>query len=213
MSISPWGPCWQDRAASLTNGRQHQRKLMIAFVKGRVPDHTIRPASQLGAQSCNIAACRLPMIAAIWRDEGGVIAILTALALTLLIGIVGLAVDVGMWDRTNRALQNAADAAVIAAALNGTGSYQNEAKAVAAQYGFVDGVNGITVTALNNQTCPDGATDCYQVTVAQASTPRFFSPVVGLFSPLSRVERWPAARKRIPIACLRSQAAALIPRS
>jgi len=56
-------------------------------------------------------------------------------------------------------------------------------KAVAAQYGFVDGVNGITVTALNNQTCPDGATDCYQVTVAQASTPRFFSPVVGLFSP------------------------------
>jgi len=156
---------------------------MIAFVKGRVPDHTIRPASQLGAQSCNIAACRLPMIAAIWRDEGGVIAILTALALTLLIGIVGLAVDVGMWDRTNRALQNAADAAVIAAALNGTGSYQNEAKAVAAQYGFVDGVNGITVTALNNQTCPDGATDCYQVTVAQASTPRFFSPVVSLFSP------------------------------
>jgi len=128
MSISPWGPCWQDRAASLTNGRQHQRKLMIAFVKGRVPDHTVRPASQLGAQSCNIAACRLPMIAAIWRDEGGVIAILTALALTLLIGIVGLAVDVGMWDRTNRALQNAADAAVIAAALNGTGSYQNEAK-------------------------------------------------------------------------------------
>jgi len=56
-------------------------------------------------------------------------------------------------------------------------------KAVAAQYGFVDGVNGITVTALNNQTCPDGATDCYQVTVAQASTPRFFSPVVSLFSP------------------------------
>jgi Flp pilus assembly protein TadG len=117
------------------------------------------------------------------KDERGAVAIIAGLALTVLIGIVGLAVDVGMWHHTGRALQNAADAAVIAASQNGTGSYQYEAKAVAAQYGFVDGAGGITVTALNNQTCPDGATDCYQVTVAQASAPRFFSPVVGLFSP------------------------------
>jgi Flp pilus assembly protein TadG len=120
---------------------------------------------------------------ALWQDESGVIAVLAALALTGLIGVVGLALDVGMWYRTSRALQNAADAAVVAAALNGTGSYQSEAKAVAAQYGFVDGANGITVTALNNQTCPDGTTDCYQVTVAQASAPRSFSPVVGSFNP------------------------------
>jgi Flp pilus assembly protein TadG len=119
----------------------------------------------------------------LWKDECGVIAVLTALALTGLIGVVGLAVDVGMWYRTERALQNAADAAVIAAALNGTGSYQSEAKAVTAQYGFVDGVNGITVSASDNQTCPDGATDCYLVTVAQTSAPRFFSPVIGLFTP------------------------------
>src|SRR5437870_11950874 len=110
------------------------------------------------------------------RNEAGAIVILTALALTLLVGLVGLALDVGMWYRTNRALQNAADAAVIAAALNGTGSYASEAKAVAAQYGFVDGAGGITVTASDNQTCPDGATDCYQVTVAQSSTPTFCSP-------------------------------------
>ena len=83
---------------------------------------------------------------------------LTALALTIVIGVVGLAVDVGMWYRNNRAMQNAADAAVIAAALNGTGSYASEAKAVAARYGFVDGANGITVTASNDQTCPDGTT-------------------------------------------------------
>jgi Flp pilus assembly protein TadG len=118
-----------------------------------------------------------------WQNEDGVIAVLTALALTVLIGIVGLALDVGMWYRTNRALQNAADAAVTAAALNGTASYGSEAKAVAAKYGFVDGANGITVTALNNQTCPSGATDCYQVTIAQATAPVFFSPVVGNFSP------------------------------
>jgi Flp pilus assembly protein TadG len=118
-----------------------------------------------------------------WRDEDGVIAVLTALALTVLIGIVGLALDVGMWYRSNRAMQNAADAAVIAAALNGTGSFGAEAKAVAAQYGFVDGANGITVTASNNQPCPGGATDCYQVTIAQATAQVFFSPVIGNFTP------------------------------
>ena len=117
------------------------------------------------------------------HDEGGVVAVLTALGLTVLIGMVGLAVDISMWYRTDRALQNAADAAVIAAALNGSGSYQSEAKAVAAQYGFVDGASGITVTALNNQTCPDGTTSCYQVTVAQGSAPTFFSQILGNVSP------------------------------
>ena len=117
------------------------------------------------------------------KDERGAVAIIAGLALTVLIGIVGLAVDVGMWYRTNRALQNAADAAAIAAPQNGTGSYQSEAKAVAAQYGFVDGTSGITVTALNNQTCPSGSTDCYKVTIAQASAPLFFSAVLGISAP------------------------------
>jgi Flp pilus assembly protein TadG len=139
--------------------------------------------SRLGASSFRGHHPSSFNLSAICTDEGGVVAIVTALALTALIGITGLALDVGMWYRSNRAMQNAADAAVIAAALNGTGSYQSEAKAVAAQYGFVDGANGVTVTALNNQTCPDGATDCYQVTVAQTSPPRYFSPVVGNFSP------------------------------
>jgi len=108
---------------------------------------------------------------------------MTALGLTVLIGMVGLAIDVGMWYRTDRALQNAADAAVIAAARNGTSAYQNEAGAVAAQYGFTDGASGITVTTLNNQTCPDGTTNCFQVTVAQASAPTFFSSLIGNYSP------------------------------
>jgi Flp pilus assembly protein TadG len=127
---------------------------------------------------------RHPILFAVRRDEGGVVAVLTALALTALIGLVGIALDVGMWYRTDRALQNAADAAVIAAAINGTSSFDSEAKAVARNYGFVDGAGGITVTALNNQACPGGGpADCYQVTVAQATAPTFFSPVVGNFSP------------------------------
>jgi Flp pilus assembly protein TadG len=121
--------------------------------------------------------------AAVWEDRSGAIAVLTALGLTALIGIVGLAIDLGIWYRTNRALQNAADAAVIAAAIDGTGTYQSTAKAVTAQYGFFDGSDGITVTALNNQTYPSGATNCYKVTVAQSSAPLFFSSVLGISPP------------------------------
>jgi Flp pilus assembly protein TadG len=120
---------------------------------------------------------------AISRDSRGAVAVIGALALTSVVGVVGLAIDVGMWYRTGRTLQNAADAAVISAAVNGTASYQSEAKAVAAQYGFVDGANGIAVTALNNQTCPSGATNCYRVTVAQSSVPLYFSNVLGISAP------------------------------
>src|SRR5262249_24298644 len=118
-----------------------------------------------------------------WTERSGAIAVLTALGLTALVGFVGLAIDAGMWYRTSRALQNAADAAVIAAAIDGTGNYQSTAKSVIVQYGFVDGSNGITVTALNKQTCPSGATNCYKVTVAQSSSPRFFSTVLGISAP------------------------------
>jgi len=117
------------------------------------------------------------------KDEGGAVAVIACLALVGVIGFVGLAVDAGLWYRTTRAMQNAADAAAIAASQNGTGTYQSEAKAVAAQYGFVDGVNGITVSALNNQTCPGGSTDCYKVTVTRASAPLFFSTVLGISAP------------------------------
>jgi uncharacterized membrane protein len=81
-----------------------------------------------------------------------VVAVIVALVATLVVAIVGLGIDVVDWYRTDRAMQNAADSAAIAAARNGTSSYQSEAKAVAAQYGFVDGTGGVTVTALNNQT-------------------------------------------------------------
>jgi Flp pilus assembly protein TadG len=101
----------------------------------------------------------------------------------VVIAFVGLGIDLIDWYRTDRAMQNAADSAAIAAAENGTSSYQNEAKAVAAQYGFVDGSNGVTVTALNNQTCPDGTTNCVTVSVAMAAAPQFFSQVIGFPAP------------------------------
>jgi len=120
----------------------------------------------------------------IWAEESGATAFLFALVAAGIVAIVGLGIDVIGWYRADRALQNAADAAAIAAARNGTSSYDSEAKAVAATYGFVDGTNGISITPLNNQTCPNGQTNCYLVTVAMASAPQFFSQVVGLPAPV-----------------------------
>jgi len=119
----------------------------------------------------------------VWSEEGGAVAFIFALIATGVIATIGLGIDVIGWYRTDRVLQNAADAAAIAAARNGTGSYDSEAKAVAASYGFNDGANGITVTPLNNQTCPNGQTNCYLVTVAMDAAPQFFSQIVGFPAP------------------------------
>jgi Flp pilus assembly protein TadG len=121
--------------------------------------------------------------ASAWLDERGAVAVIFGIMATAVVAIVGLGIDLVGWYRTERALQNAADAASIAAARNGTASYQSEAKAVASQYGFVDGTGGVSVTALNNQTCPNGQTDCYLVTVTMSAGPQFFSQVVGLPAP------------------------------
>ena len=118
-----------------------------------------------------------------WWDESGAVAFVFALLATVLTAVLGLGIDMGAWHRTDRILQNAADAAAVAAARNGTSSYQSEAKAVAAQYGLVDGAGGVTVTALNNQTCPNGQTDCYSVSIAMAAAPQFFSQVVRMPAP------------------------------
>ena len=122
-----------------------------------------------------------------WRlrsDEAGAVLLIMGVIATVIVAIVGLGIDVIGWYRTERAMQNAADAAAIAAARNGTATtYAFEAKAVAAEYGFVDGSGNVTVTAWNNQTCPNGQTDCYLVTVATSAAPQFFSQVVGFAAP------------------------------
>ncbi len=51
-------------------------------------------------------------------DESGQMLVMTALSLAILLGFVGLAVDVGVMFRAQRNMQIAADAAAVAAALN-----------------------------------------------------------------------------------------------
>ena len=117
------------------------------------------------------------------EERRGSVALLAALTLTLLCGAVGLAIDIGVWYRTSRAMQNAADASAIAAARDGTSTYQNTGKAVAARYGFVDGSGGITVTIANNVVCPSGNPTCYKATINDSAAPQFFSKVLGVNAP------------------------------
>src|SRR5215467_13776439 len=97
-------------------------------------------------------------------DRSGNVAIMSSFLMVPLVGTIGLGFEVSNWYLTTRAMQNAADAAAIAAATNATNggsNYDVEAKAVAAQYGFVDGRanNTVTVTKVSNTTtCSSG---CY----------------------------------------------------
>jgi hypothetical protein len=75
-------------------------------------------------------------------------------------------------------MQNAADAASIAAAMNGGSSYDSEGKAVAAQYGFQDGAKNVTVTVSNPSSAPGCTARCYTVAIS-AQLPLFLLPVVG----------------------------------
>jgi hypothetical protein len=97
--------------------------------------------------------------------QAGNIAITAALVAPVLLGSFGLGTEVTSWYSIQRKMQNAADSAASAAATNGSDNFGDEARAVVASYGFMDGQDGVVVTALNKQTCPDGSTECYKVTV------------------------------------------------
>jgi Flp pilus assembly protein TadG len=125
------------------------------------------------------------LLARIWRarssfaaSEAGNVLLVTGLALPVLLGIAGLGVEGAGWYNTRREMQNAADAAVVAAASNASANYLAESRAVTAQYGFSNGSANTTVTASDTATCPSGGTDCYSVTVTR-DVPLVFSRVVG----------------------------------
>jgi Flp pilus assembly protein TadG len=114
-------------------------------------------------------------------DQCGTVAIMMGLLLPVLIGGLGLGFEVSNWYLRTRAMQNAADAAAIAAASNNSTNYDVEAKAVTAQYGFVDGSNNVVVTASNTAPCPVQANvnpPCYSVTISSV-VPLYLSQVIG----------------------------------
>src|ERR1700674_3420246 len=95
------------------------------------------------------------------RNQRGPTGLLFALTMPMLSGGLGLGFEVSNWYMTQRGMQNAADAAVLAAASNASSNYDVEGKAVAAQYGFTNGVNNAGVTVSQNGACPGGGNTCY----------------------------------------------------
>jgi Flp pilus assembly protein TadG len=111
-------------------------------------------------------------------DQRGSVAVMMGILLPILVGGLGIGFEVSNWYMRTRAMQNAADAAVIAAATNGGLNYKVEAKAVAVQYGFVDGTNNVTVSASDAATCPAGGNTCYSVTIT-GMVPLYVTQIVG----------------------------------
>jgi hypothetical protein len=130
---------------------------------------------EAGAQAARAAKRFLGRFRA---SSQGNIAIISALVLPVVIGFFGLGTEAGTWYLTVRSEQSAADSAAIAAATNAGSDYAAEAKAVSAQYGFKDGVGGVTVTATNGVTCPSGGSNCYKVVISK-SAPLMLAQIVG----------------------------------
>ncbi|HET7491704.1 MAG TPA: pilus assembly protein TadG-related protein, partial [Bradyrhizobium sp.] len=113
------------------------------------------------------------------KDERGAVSITMGIMMIPLVGFLALGFEVSNWYMITRSMQNAADAATLAAAINNSANYDVEARAVAAQYGFTNGVNNVTIGVSNTATCPaTGTKNCYSVTVS-GYTPLLMSQIVG----------------------------------
>jgi Flp pilus assembly protein TadG len=112
------------------------------------------------------------------RDRRGNVTVMMAFLLPPLIGTFGLGFEVANWYLITRSMQNAADSAALSIATTAGTNYLTEARAVAAQYGFADGTNNVTVTASNTAACPGGGNTCYSVTITQTLS-LFLSQMVG----------------------------------
>ena len=94
-----------------------------------------------------LAPARLDLV----TDCSGASAVVVGLSMTALLGFAGMAVDASVWYTDKISAQGAADAAAYSAGKDiwsgdsATGAISN-ARAVAAQNRFTDGVGGVTVT-------------------------------------------------------------------
>ncbi len=112
------------------------------------------------------------------KDQRGAVSVLMGLLIVPLVGFLAVGFEVSNWYMITRGMQNAADAAVLAAATNAGANYDVEAKAVAARYGFVDGTNTVSIAVSNAAPCPGGGSNCYSVTIS-GFVPLYLSQVVG----------------------------------
>lgn len=118
-------------------------------------------------------------------DERGVALVMTALAMSALLGFMGLAIDVGMLFQTKRKLQIAADSAAIAGTLeylytNSLTSATTYADNASSANGFTNGSNGITVTVHDPPADgPNAGNSSFFEAIVSQPTPTFFMSLFG----------------------------------
>lgn len=122
------------------------------------------------------------------KDEDGQALVVAALSITLLLGFLALAVDVGILFRAKRNVQIAADAAAMAAALvykynvNATALAESAGLAAATANGYTNGSNGVAVTVVPPTSGPNAnCSSCFAATVA-VPNPTFFMSMFGFGS-------------------------------
>jgi Flp pilus assembly protein TadG len=111
-------------------------------------------------------------------DEKGASIVMIALLLPALIGGMGLAAEISYWRLLHQGMQNASDAAAIAAATTTGSNYVAVGQSVATQYGYTNGSKNVTVSVQNPSTAPGCTSNCYVVTVTD-KVPLSLSQVVG----------------------------------
>src|SRR5258705_9396150 len=90
------------------------------------------------------------------EDQRGTVSVIMGFLIIPLVGALGIGFEVSNWYMNGRGMQNAADAAALAAATNGGANYDVETKAVAAQDCIGRRANDITATASHTANSPRG---------------------------------------------------------
>jgi Flp pilus assembly protein TadG len=120
------------------------------------------------------------------RDREGGVAVMTAVTMTSLLGVAGLGTEATLWYVAERNLQSATDAAAYTAATAEVAkatstAFGNAGRAVAQQYGYVDGTGGVTVKVNNPpKSGPNtGNAQAVEVVISQPQSMMFASLFMG----------------------------------
>ncbi len=118
-------------------------------------------------------------------DEGGYIMVLIAGAMTTLLAIGGLSVDLGFWYREGTKLQNAVDAAALAGVVFMPGNFSkatSTALTMMTKNEFPNGIGGVTVTV----TSVAGKPRRLKVCAVDTQVEVFLTGVVGVHPKITR---------------------------
>jgi hypothetical protein len=141
------------------------------------------------------------------RNDHGGVAVTFAVTITVVIGFAGAATEVGTWLLTRRTMQGVADAAAVSAVnavAFGGPDIATQAKGIAAQNGWADGSNGVTVTvnkppSVGNFT---GNAQAVEVIIAQPQSLFFSGLLPGMTAPNIRARAVAAPNPSAGSGCL-----------